>query len=302
MKTYAHHELIARGMTPADIRRNLAQGTLERLRRGDYLDLSQGPAPEYEERHRLLITATWPRLHSGVLSHHSAAALLGLPLPPDELNRVHITRPGRSGGLVRTTVQVHRAPLDRSEIVEVNGFPVTSLERTAVDLARTLSPDRGLAVVDAALRAHADPGTLQDILQSQKNMHGMPRARAVLGLGDGRAESAGESRSRWFMHDAGLPMPTLQLPIHDAHGRLLGRADFGWEELKVLGEFDGRIKYGRILKPGQELASVLQAEKEREHSFRGRGWWVHRWTTPEMADLTRWTATLWNVLRHGGLR
>jgi hypothetical protein len=33
------------------------------------------------------------------------------------------------------------------------------------------------------------------------------------------------------------------VPIYDIQG-LVGYADFGWLPLKVLGEFDGRIKYG----------------------------------------------------------
>ena len=53
--------------------------------------------------------------------------------------------------------------------------------------------------------------------------------------------------------------------------RLVGRCDFGWPKVKVLGEFDGKKKYGELLRrPGQTAEDVLIDEKRREV----RGKWV----------------------------
>ena len=61
-------------------------------------------------------------------------------------------------------------------------------------------------------------------------------------------------------------------------GRFLGRSDFGWPDLGVLGEFDGKAKYGELLrKPGQTAEQVLIAEKLREDRMRELGWVVIRW-------------------------
>lgn len=57
-----------------------------------------------------------------------------------------------------------------------------------------------------------------------------------------------------------------------------------WEEHQTLGEFDGRVKYGRLLRPGQRPEDVLWAEKLREDALRDLGWQVVRWT---WADLDR---------------
>jgi hypothetical protein len=46
----------------------------------------------------------------------------------------------------------------------------------------------------------------------------------------------------------------------------------------VLGEFDGRVKYGRLLKPGQSIEEVVYREKLREDALRDLGWRVIRWT------------------------
>ncbi|MEL4503743.1 type IV toxin-antitoxin system AbiEi family antitoxin domain-containing protein [Luteococcus sp. H138] len=299
METFTRSELAALGISDTDIRRLVNEGRYLRIRRGDYLNASSGPLPRYEARHRILAHATWPRLHSGVLSHHSAAALHGLPLPAHELERVHVTRVGTAGGVRRPSVQVHRARLDDVEVTEVEGLPVTTLERTAADLARILTPDRGLAVVDAALRQGANPALLAEIVEAQGRMAGAPRARAVTALGDPLAESAGESRSRWFMHEFGAPVPVLQFWVLDGQGQRIGRADFAWPEWGVVGEFDGWVKYGRLLKPGQDVSEVLRDEKTREQRMRNQGWWMHRWGDPELRTPVKWSKDLQQALKSG---
>ena len=44
--------------------------------------------------------------------------------------------------------------------------------------------------------------------------------------------------------------------------------DFAWPKHGVYGEFDGRVKYGRLLKPGQDPGDVVFAEKRREDLVR----------------------------------
>ena len=56
--------------------------------------------------------------------------------------------------------------------------------------------------------------------------------------------------------------------IHDASGELRGVCDWGWLDHGVLGEFDGRSKYGRLLQPGQDAGEVVFAEKQREDDLR----------------------------------
>ncbi len=41
-----------------------------------------------------------------------------------------------------------------------------------------------------------------------------------------------------------------------------------------MGEFDGRIKYGRLLRPGQEAGDAVFEEKRREDAIRDEGWKV----------------------------
>jgi len=46
-----------------------------------------------------------------------------------------------------------------------------------------------------------------------------------------------------------LPALELQHDIYDGNGRLVARVDFCWEEQRTIGEFDGKIKYGQLVKP-----------------------------------------------------
>jgi hypothetical protein len=46
---------------------------------------------------------------------------------------------------------------------------------------------------------------------------------------------------------------------------------------RTIGEFDGKIKYGRLLKPGQRIEDVIFEEKLREDALRDLGWQSVRW-------------------------
>ena len=62
----------------------------------------------------------------------------------------------------------------------------------------------------------------------------------------------------------------------------MARCDFGWEEHRTVGEFDGLVKYGRLLKPGQTAGEVVHAEKYREDAVRDLGWSMVRWGSPDL--------------------
>ncbi|WP_224387448.1 hypothetical protein [Pseudonocardia sp. ICBG1293] len=81
------------------------------------------------------------------------------------------------------------------------------------------------------------------------------------------------------MHLAGLPVPVTQWRIPGTRYR----ADFAWPDRGVVGEFDGRTKYGRTLHPGGDAAEALWEEKRREDRIRRTGLTVVRWTWQEIS-------------------
>ncbi|GAB3711949.1 hypothetical protein [Mariniluteicoccus flavus] len=106
------HELLAAGLTPADIRSEVREGRLVRLRRGSYAPPSI-LTNEPESRHRALIHAVAPRHADAIVSHVSAAVLHGLPVPERTLSRVHLVKPrnGRDRRAARATTSTE--PSDR---------------------------------------------------------------------------------------------------------------------------------------------------------------------------------------------
>ena len=87
-------------------------------------------------------------------------------------------------------------------------------------------------------------------------------------LADGRSESPGESVTRVQFHRFGIPMPELQYHVVDRHGTLVGISDFYWEEHRHLGEFDGKIKYQKLLRPDETPSECVFREKKREDAMR----------------------------------
>jgi hypothetical protein len=274
-------QLRARGFNDDDLARLRRRGDLVRVRRGAYaLPSKLQPVDTWdaEDRHRLLIAATAPQLGSGaVISHASAAVLHGLPTWPEALNRVHVIRSRNYGGKMRTVVAVHCAPFLPTEVIQIDGIPTTTLARTVVDLARSRPFEEAVAAGDRALTLRLAPATLISVMQRMERWPNIRQARRVVAFLDARSESAGESVSRVRIADEGLPAPQLQRQITDVDGRAIGRVDFCWDEQRTIGEFDGKIKYGRLLEPGQTSQDVIFAEKLREDELRDNGWQVVRW-------------------------
>ena len=89
--------------------------------------------------------------------------------------------------------------------------------------------------------------------------------------------------SRVLLADQGLLPTELQLVVHGQDGPL-GRVDFAWPEHRTLAEFDGRIKYGRLLRPGEDVGEAVFREKHREDLLRDLGWQVVRWIWADLDE------------------
>jgi hypothetical protein len=279
-------QLRDRGFNDDDLARLLRRREIVRVRRGAYARPTQtlpDTLEAAEDKHRLLIAATAPQLGEGaVISHASAALLHGLPTWPEPLERVHVTRNRNYGGRSRKVVAVHCAPFAAVDVIDLDDVWLTSLARTVVDLARSWPFDRAVAAGDRAMAIGLSRIALDQVLLRMEHWPNVRQARRVVAFLDGRSESTGESLSRVRIAEEGLPAPELQRQITDARGTPIARVDFCWAAQRTIGEFDGRIKYGRLLKPGQTSEDVVFAEKIREDRLRDTGWQVVRWLWPDL--------------------
>ena len=279
-------DALALGFSDDELAAQVRRGELVRLQRGSYVRTPAQVPIEQSARHRLVVAATIAGLRlTGVVSHASAAALHGLPLWDVRLDRVHVLRRPPANGSGSARVHLHIAEVDDGELTVVDGVPVTGMTRTVVDVARSESFEAAVVIADAALasgRTTADG--LAQCLTSMGPVPGTRRAARVLAFADGASESVGESRSRVLMHRLGLPAPDLQVRVLRADRSVVGRCDFGWRSHRTLGEFDGRVKYGRLLKPGQLGGDVVFEEKLREDELRDLRWQVVRWTWADLSS------------------
>lgn len=296
-------DALAMGYDDDAIYRKVRSGAWSRLRSGAYVPTVQITAMTAEAQHLMMVNASTNLIGDcSVISHQSAAVVHGIALWHLPLTSVHITRPGNGGGHRRRSIHTHVAPLCRDEIVTVQGLPVTSVARTILDLARSASFESAVVAADSALFRHlTTPPELADARARACRRPGVIGAASVLAFADGRAESAGESRSRVQIYRAGLPAPQLQVPITSADGEFLGVVDFAFEALGTVGEFDGRVKYGRLLtkddlreNSAEKIGRIMFKEKVREDHIRAVPLSMARWIWSDI-DAGRVEVTLSNA-------
>ncbi|BDZ44300.1 type IV toxin-antitoxin system AbiEi family antitoxin domain-containing protein [Naasia aerilata] len=271
-------DLRARTGDSRSLSRAAEQGRLVRVRRGVYVDRAVWEEAGREERallHLRAYEATADALP--VFSHQSAALLHGLPLLALQPDEVHVVGGSDSGGRRADGVRRHPPAVSRPAVL-LDGMWVTDRERTIADLAASLSFPAAVVVADAGLRAGASIRDLRDLADSG-TYRAWRKVQRVVGFATGRSESAGESLSRALMDELGLPAPELQREFFDRRG-FIGRVDFWWPEQRIIGEFDGRVKYGAQLEGSPE--DRLWFEKRREDRLRALGPGMIRWVWDDL--------------------
>lgn len=215
---------------------------------------------------------------TAALSHHSALALLGVPLY-DVDQRVHVVR--TDGLRLRTDpILCAHAPVSPDAVQEVDGIRMVRPPIAVAQVAAAFGIESGLVSADGCLRQKlATREELHEALDLARLGNGRAVAERVVELADGRAESAGESRCRWVFGLLGLPTVTPQAEIRDAAGYVIARVDFLLEAERVALEFDGKTKYGK--------GADLFAEKQREDAIRRLGYTVVRITWDDLAHPNR---------------
>ncbi len=277
-------------MTPAELFRARRDGDLERVRRGSYALPEKMDDPS---RHRRLAAATFPLLAEGsVLSHATAAVIHGLPISGEHLGRVWVTRSGSGHGRRGPVVHLRRSPLIASDVATVDGLAVTSLARTAVDVAREWPFEWGVVACDAVLARGVSRDELAEVAGRTRRWPGGRRAWTAVRFADPESGSPAESLSRVQIERLGFPTPTTQFRVV-LSGLVVATTDFGWEDERLVGECDGRVKYGELLRPGESAADAVMREKRREERIRQAGFWIVRWGWREAND----PAELGRILR-----
>jgi hypothetical protein len=172
----------------------------------------------------------------GVVAGFAAAALHGSKWV-DDTTTVELIHENR-----------HRLPglstrgdrIGEDEIVVVDGIPVTSPTRTALDLGCWYPTTSGVAAIDSLARAtDIKVADVELLAQRYPGRRGIARARLAISLFDPGAQSPKETWLRLVLVQAGLPRPQTQIPVFDEFGSAIAYLDMGWEDVKVAVEYDG---------------------------------------------------------------
>ena len=195
-----------------------------------------------------------------VVSHHTAAQMLGGVVPETEHTHLTVTRP--EGRRRRPGLRCHVRPAGRTH--QVGGVRVTSPEQTFTDLATHLTLVDLVVLGDSLVhREVTTPDRLLDAAARTRGP-GAALARRGAGLVRRRVESAMETRSRLLLTFGGLPEPRVNEWVADDQGRPRYRLDLPYPQLRLAFEYDGRH---HAEDPAQWAWDVARREW-----LDGRGW------------------------------
>lgn len=225
--------------------------------------------PTRERRWAAAVLACGP---GAVLSHLSAGVLWELrEIDPVTIDVSVPRRNARS----RDGIRVHRPRrLDRVDVTRCRGIPVTSLPRTLIDLAETVST-RTLerALDEAEYLKRLDEPTLHAALHRNGGRIGATRLRAAL-----CRHEPGTTRTRTTLEEAfyelvtasGLEQPEVNVAIGPF------TVDFLWREPGVVVETDGGASHDR--------AAQREEDSTRDALLAAAGYETLRFTWHQVHD------------------
>lgn len=251
------------------IAREARAGRWLRIRRGYYTFPDTWAGATREEQHLIVCRAVLDSLGDSVaLSHVSGCLAHGVDVWGTPLDKVHVTRLDGGAGRSEAGVVHHEGLVLDREVGEVDGMRVLAPQRCVLEAGSLGRPESALVLLNSAL--HRGLCSIDDIGTQFDVMAHWPRVRHLhvpVHMATDKAESVGESRGLWLFFVEHLPPPSLQHEVV-VDGRLIGRTDWAWLRYSGLGEFDGKVKYGRLLRPGQDVGEVVFEEKRREDQLR----------------------------------
>ncbi|MFT3969100.1 MAG: DUF559 domain-containing protein [Micropruina sp.] len=270
----------------------LEAGRLIRVRQSVFLGAEHWPA-DPAGQHLVRARAETVVNPEAAISHASAALIWALPTPTlgtwDD-KPITVTLPGGGRYRSRPGPVAHRlGPLPAGHLTrDPNGYRVTTIARTAIDLVQGLALPETLVVLDAATRLlcasyvtkprRADYSNARHRSRAVEELEEVARTCGVGGLAESMGlveparESPAESLTAGHIHLTEIPQPLYQAAVRTPLGTLY--PDCLWAEERLIGECDGAVKYA-------DKASIVH-EKEREQALRDLGFRMVRWLAKEI--------------------
>jgi very-short-patch-repair endonuclease len=256
-------QLLGLGLSSAAIGRRVQRGWLLRLHRGVYAvgHLALGP----RGRWWAAVLACGP---DAALSDRPAAAaweLLRIPSGP-----VDVTVPP-DGPRSKPGIRTHRRALGPGEHTELDGLPITTVERTLLDIAPVTKFETFQRALEIAQRRRiADHATLVDLCHT--GLPGAPVLRAALAEPEIVTNSTLERIFLTLCRRHGILQPDVNQPF----GRYV--LDFFWPDHALVVEVDGPHHAFTIeddnARDAECAAAGLTVMRFTDRQVRRRGAWI----------------------------
>lgn len=229
---------------------------------------------------------------SAVLARASAARLWGIAGNRGrQLDRVEILRPESRKprfawlqgypGLRRLHVR-RSSKLPDHHLTRINRIPVTTVERTLLDLAGESSNERlEFLFLEADRLGLIDDARIGEMVEFGARRPGISGLRALAESRNPRVKETRSILEALFLarsHETGLPQPETN--------KLIGRysVDFVWEEAKLIVETDGRAYHRGAVQLGRDVEKENYL-KRREYEVVRVTWHEVEGRLPETAEL-----------------
>ncbi|MCS5479209.1 hypothetical protein NYP18_06025 [Corynebacterium sp. YIM 101645] len=268
-----------------ELRRRLAAGEYVRLCPEMVVEKQRWEGLAGWQQDEARVQAVGLCTHKAVLVGRSAARVHGIPVPGrDEF--VELNLPGRNSRRPRQEwpeqVVYRAASLGQEEITTVKGLRVSTIMRTAVDIARYHGVVAGIVAFDAVLAMqYMSRSRAENMVELLGPVRGISTARRALALADPRSESPLESWGRAQILAADLPgLETLQVQVPVLEGRY--RLDLLLNGHLAV-ELHGEIKYDGQ-STGVDPVMQMKRDRERERLLQNAGFMLVHATYADLVE------------------
>lgn len=282
---FTRAEAAALGMSEKVLRRLVSTGELIRIRSGIFWSAVDHARTDPRIRHAAIARLVVQLLDGTyALAGETAAAAHGLWTPrrlPDGPKAIRLYTLDNRNATTANGLHISVSPLFPGDLQFDGPCQCTSIPRTAIDLARGMSPSLALIPLDHALRLGVSQEELLDTALRLKKWRGTKLLRGLIPLATALSESPLETATRASCLAAGLDEPELQVPMRGASGKEY-RVDLLWRAERLIVEPDGLGKYGETV---GERREAFAREKDREDDLRAMDYTVMRVTWSTLDDV-----------------
>ncbi|MCW2541451.1 MAG: hypothetical protein JWN95_3176 [Frankiales bacterium] len=269
----SHSQLVAAGLSHGELDSMVRRGELKPLYPGTYLHGSL--TPTYPQR--LRAASLWA--DPAVVSHHSAARLLMLPVDVST-TVIHLTVDDRRYRRTPSGIDLHRVPVGPGEITSVRGLRVTTRVRSLVDLCRAESPALARNLADRGIQlGWIEPSDLVRSVAAHPGRTGNTQLRAILAGIEPGAHAESERVFHRLLRNAGVRGWRAQHRVR-VRGRTC-RIDVAFPEQRLAIEIDGRRYH-------DELSDRFEDDRARQNALVAAGWRVLRFTWRQLTERPDW--------------